>query len=92
MRIIIVILTTFLLLGWKHSFEEGKNNLPHQVNEKNAYDVYYGEHEELWNYLLNDLNYDTKLYNLGEDSEYNFSSFWSKKHFPLTEDVKRKIN
>jgi hypothetical protein len=76
----------------KHSFEEGKNNLPHQVNEKNAYDVYYGEHEELWNYLLNDLNYDTKLYNLGEDSEYNFSSFWSKKHFPLTEDVKRKIS
>jgi len=75
-----------------HSFEEGKENLPHLVNESNAYSVYYGEHEELWNYILNESSYDTKLYNLGEDSEYNFSSFWSKKYFPLSENIKRRIN
>jgi cyclopropane fatty-acyl-phospholipid synthase-like methyltransferase len=75
-----------------HSFEEGKENLPHLVNESNAYSVYYGQYEELWNYILNELNYDTRLYNLGENSEYNFSSIWSKEHFPLTEEIQRKIS
>ena len=76
----------------KHSFEGGKDSLPHQISETNAYDIYYRQFEELWNYILNDLNYNTKLYNLGENSEYNFSSFWSKKHFPLSGEIKRKIN
>ena len=76
----------------EHSFEDGKVNLPHQVNEYNAYDIYYGQYEELWNYILNELNYDTRLYNLGENSEYNFSSIWSKEHFSLTEEIKRKIS
>jgi hypothetical protein len=76
----------------EHSFEDGKDNLPHQINEFNAYDIYYGQYEELWNYILNELNYDTRLYNLGENSEYNFSSIWSKEHFPLTEEIQRKIS
>ena len=62
-----------------------------QLNEFNAYHVYYKQYEELWNYVLTKLKYDTILYNLGENSEYNFSSIWSKEHFPLTEEIQRKI-
>ena len=75
----------------KHSFEEGKSNMAYQITESNAYDIYYGQYEELWNYVLTKLKYDTILYNLGENSEYNFSSIWSKEHFPLTDEIQRKI-
>ncbi|SVC04318.1 uncharacterized protein METZ01_LOCUS257172 [marine metagenome] len=75
----------------KHSFQPGKNNMAWEITESNAYDIYYGQYEELWNYVLNVLDHDTRLYNLGENSEYNFSSIWSKEHFPLTEEIQRKI-
>ena len=75
----------------KHSFQPGKSNMAWEITESNAYDIYYGQYEELWNYILNELNYDTRLYNLGENSEYNFSSYWSKEHFPLTDEIQRKI-
>ena len=76
----------------KHSFENNKHKWPWLITEDNAYDVYYRQHEDLWNYILNDLNFDTKIFNLGENCEFNFSSIWSKKYFPLPEDIKNKIN
>ena len=75
----------------KHSFEEGKSNMAYQLNESNAYYIYHKQYKVLWNYVLTKLKYDTVLYNLGENSEYNFSSIWSKEHFPLTEEIQRKI-
>jgi len=77
----------------KHSFEKGKNTLPYQINKENAYKIFYNQYEEFWNYAINFLylNKTTNLYNLGEDSEYNFSSIWSKKYFPLNEQIIDKI-
>ena len=65
--------------------------MAYQLTEFNAYHIYYKQYEELWNHVLTKLKYDTRLYNLGENSEYNFSSIWSKEHFPLTEEIKREI-
>ena len=75
-----------------HSFEDSKTNLPWKIDETNAYDIYYHQHEVLWNYLFNELNFDTKIYNLGENCEFNFSSIWSKQFSPLTNEIKKKIN
>ena len=78
----------------KHSFEKGKSVLPYQITKENAYSIYYKQYEEFWNYVINFLylNKTTSLFNLGENSEYNFSSIWSKKYFPLSEQIIKKIN
>ena len=75
----------------EHAFENNKYKWPWKITKENAYDIYYHQHETLWNYVLNDLNFNTKIFNLGENCEFNFSSNWSKKHFPLPENIKKKI-
>jgi len=77
----------------KHSFEKDKSTLPFQINKQNAYSIFFKQYEEFWNYAINflSLNKITSLYNLGENSEYNFSSLWSKKYFPLTQEIINKI-
>jgi hypothetical protein len=74
-----------------HSFQSGKKNLPWKINESNAYEIYYHQHKTLWEYLVDDLPFHTPIYNLGEKCEYNFSSIWSKKIFPLPKTITNKI-
>ena len=74
-----------------HSFEKNKTNLPWRIDESNAYEIYYHQHKVLWDYLVNELNFNTKIYNLGENCEFNFSSIWSKQYFPLPEKIKNKL-
>ena len=63
-----------------------------EITKENAYEIYHHQYETLWNYVLNELNFDTKIFNLGEDCEFNFSSIWSKKYFPLTDSIRSEIN
>tara|TARA_R100000322_G_C5407078_1_gene182871 strand:- start:81 stop:926 length:846 start_codon:yes stop_codon:yes gene_type:complete len=79
-------------INYKHSFEKDKKSLPWKINEDNAYEIFYHQYKTLWNYILNDLDFNTKIFNLGENCEFNFTSIWSKKHFPLTENMKKQIN
>lgn len=74
-----------------HSFEFGKTKLPYMINTDNAYNVYYQQYNTLWNYILNKTELNTKIYNLGEFSDYNFTSIWSKQYFPLTNNILTKI-
>ena len=74
-----------------HSFEFGKTKLPYLITADNAYDVYYQQYNILWNYILNKLELNTRIYNLGEFSDYNFTSIWSKQYFPLTSNILTKI-
>jgi len=77
---------------FNHSFESGKKVLPWQITKKNAYEVYRRQYEQYWNYVLSDLKFDTRVYNLGENCDYNFSSIWSSAYFPLPSEIKLKIN
>ena len=74
-----------------HAFEKNKNTWPWMITKDNAYEIYHHQYETLWEYIFNELNFDTKIFNLGEYCEFNFSSIWSKKDFPLTEKIKRKV-
>jgi hypothetical protein len=73
-----------------HAFEGKKNTLPHGINKDNAVKVFTDEYEMFWEYLKK-LNFSTKLYNLGEGFDYNMSSKYSKRSFPLTEEIKDLI-
>jgi len=46
----------------------------------------------LWKYVTEELKFDTKVFNLGEDCDFNFSSIWTKKISPLPIEIKQKIN
>ncbi len=78
-------------IGDEHSFEKTKSSWPWKITKENAYEIYHHQHETLWNYVLNELKFNTKIFNLGEYCEFNFSSIWSKKYFPLTKEIKRKV-
>lgn len=73
-----------------HAFEGKKNTLPHGVDRNNAVKVFADEYEMFWEYLKK-LNFNTSLYNLGEGFDYNMSSKYSKRSFPLTEEIKDLI-
>ncbi len=82
------------MIEQNHAFEGKKNTLPHGVDRNNAANIFEDEYEVFWMYIniLSHLNYfDTSLYNLGEGFDYNMSSKYSKKSFPLTEEIKDLI-
>ena len=78
------------MIDKNHAFEGKKNTLPYGVNEENAVEVFTQQYEIFWRYVMN-LNFKSKLYNLGEGFDYNISTDFSKKHFPLTEEIKNII-
>lgn len=74
-----------------HAFEGKKNTLPHGVNVNDAVDVFMKQYELFWKYIMS-FNFKSKLYNLGEGLDYNMSSKFSEKYFPLDSKIKKKIN
>ncbi len=74
----------------KHSFEPNKipQGGPTKPGAKEAFRVHL---IVFWNYVLNQLKPDIKFYNLGEFSNQNMTSHISKVHFPLTDEIKKKI-
>lgn len=73
-----------------HSFQKGKTGSG-APNIPGALDRYRLHYTHYWNYILNTLNTDVKLYNLGEYCEHNMSKEISLKRFPLSEDIKKII-
>ena len=37
------------------------------ITKDNAYEIYHHQYETLWEYIFNELNFDTKIFNLKED-------------------------
>tara|TARA_B100001094_G_scaffold32216_1_gene26716 strand:- start:6749 stop:7648 length:900 start_codon:yes stop_codon:yes gene_type:complete len=73
-----------------HSFEPGK--VPAGGPMKPGAEEAFKQHLIVfWNYILNELNPDVKLHNLGEFSDDNMSRYISKEYFPLTDDIKKTI-
>lgn len=73
-----------------HSFEPGK--VPKGGPMKPGAEEAFKQHLIVfWNYILNELNPDVKLHNLGEFSDDNMSRHISKEYFPLTDDIKKTI-
>ncbi len=82
------------MIEQNHAFEGRKDTLPHGIDRNNADYVFSEEYEVFWMYvnILSHLNYfNTKLYNLGEGFDYNMSSKYSEKYFPLTDKIKKLI-
>lgn len=82
------------MIEQNHAFEGRKDTLPHGIDRNNADHVFSEEYEVFWMYvnILSHLNYfNTKLYNLGEGFDYNMSSKYSEKYFPLTDKIKKLI-
>jgi len=73
-----------------HSFQIGKLGAG-APNIPGALDRYKLHYTHYWNYILNTLNKDVKLYNLGEYCEHNMSKEISLKRFPLSEDIKKIV-
>ncbi len=78
------------MIEQNHAFEGKKNTLPYGTNMDNAQTVFEDQYKLYWEYIMK-LNFTTKLYNLGEGFDYNMSSKYSKKSFPLTEEIKNLI-
>lgn len=76
----------------KHSFESGKVSLPWKITPDNAYEIYHHQYDTLWKYVTEELKFDTTIFNLGEDCDFNFSSIWTKEISPLPTEIKQKIN
>tara|TARA_A100001515_G_scaffold31593_3_gene24618 strand:- start:10787 stop:11689 length:903 start_codon:yes stop_codon:yes gene_type:complete len=73
-----------------HSFEPGKE--PKGGPMKPGAEEAFKQHLIIfWNYVLNRLKSDVKFHNLGEFSEDNMTAEISKKHFPLSDEIKKTI-
>ena len=73
-----------------HAFELNKNN----PNWFQRYGSRFQDRQFVayWDYILKLRDvYKFDLYNLGEDHPYNVSSEISKKHFPLSKEIKERI-
>ena len=74
----------------EHSFQPGK--IPKGGPMKPGAEEAFKQHLIIfWNYVLNRLKAETKFYNLGEFSEDNMIAEISKKHFPLSDEMKKTI-
>jgi len=85
-------ITTKKFTDPKHSFQSGKSTLPWKITPENAYEIFYHQYNVFWKYITEELKFNTTIFNLGEDSDFNFSSIWTKEIAPLPLEIKQKIS
>lgn len=69
-----------------------RTNLIDADNGLHSYEKFVEAHEYFANILYQtSLQTKTKLYNLGEGFEFNCSTAYSLKHFPLNNEIKQRI-
>ena len=82
--------------GWSKNKDKDPKNTFRTYLDGDPDDYPYQEFYESHQYFANNIHQaslqtGTRLHNLGEGFDFNCSTTYSKQHFPLTEDIKRRI-